>query len=149
MNWHNTWEKWAQIILHQWRWDHDREGLLRGKYNKVMESTFAKRKRYEKTLAELRQSPIFENWDEFVPARVTDAARKIAVEAIEGLIELGAKPTKKRATPILRKFIESFNGMCTDIDTVSREEILDLFDQMVDAAKLKGCDELAEQWRDF
>lgn len=149
IEWHNTWEKWAAIILHQWRWDHDREGLIRGKYDNDMKSMLGKRKRYEKTLAELRQGRFFEGWDDFVPTKVTRAARKIAREAVDGLIELGARPTKKKATPILRKFIESFNDMCTDIDTVSREEILDLFDQLVDAAKLKGCDELAEKWRDF
>jgi len=149
LEWHNTWEKWAEIILHQWRWDHDRKGMIWGKYDADMKSKSAKRQRWEKTLAELRQSRFFEGWDEFVPARVTRAARKIAREAVDGLIELGARPTKKKATPILRKFIESFNDMCTDIDTISREEILELFDQMVDAAKLKGCDELAEQWRDF
>jgi hypothetical protein len=149
MEWHNTWEKWAAIILHQWRWDHDRKGMIWGKYDKEMKAASAKRRRSEKTLAELRQGPFFKTWDEFVPARVTRAARTIAREAVDGLIELGPKPTKKKALPILRKFIESFNEMCTDIDTVSREEILDLFDEMVDAANLKGCDELAEKWRDF
>ena len=53
---HNTWEKWAAIILHQWRWDHDREGLIRGKYDNDKKSMSAKRKRYDKTLAELRQA---------------------------------------------------------------------------------------------
>lgn len=149
MEWHNTWDRWAAIILHQWRWDHDRDNLIRGKYENEKKAAAPRRQCPETTLADLRRSRFFEGWDDCVPTKVTRAARKIAREAVTGLIELGAKPTKTKAIPILRKFIESFNAMCTDIDTVSREQILDLFDQMIDAAKLKGCDELAEKWRDF
>jgi hypothetical protein len=108
IEWHKSWEEWAAIILHQWRWDHDRDGLIRGKYDNERKSTSAKRRRYEKTLAELSQGRFFEGWDEFVPAKVTRAARKIARETVEGLIELGANPSKRKATPVLRKFIESF-----------------------------------------
>lgn len=149
IDWRNTWERWAAIILHQWRWDNDREGLILGKYDNKPRPKPARRKRPEKSLVDLRRGPFFRSWDKVVPPRVKRAARRIARETIDELIELGSRLTKRNAIPILKKFIEGFNEMRTDIDTASREEILELFDEIVLAINVKGCEDIADEWREF
>lgn len=148
------WENWARYILQEWRWHHDRQALVaeldeRNGAGSVEAFLKDKARRAEMTLDKLRRQRFFTQWDGFVSTSMIRAARKIAKQTIDQLIALGPRPTKKQAVPILRNYIESFNVMADPIDTISRDDICDVFYEIVRVTGLKGCDDLAERWRDF
>ena len=147
------WDDWARYILQEWRWQHDRQALvseleLRNGPSCVEAFLEEKARKAEMTLVRLRKQRFFSEWNGFVSASMIRAARKIVQQTIDDLIALGSKPTKKQALPVLRNYIESFNAM-DKIDTIQRENICDVFYEIVRVAGLKGCDDLAERWRDF
>lgn len=148
------WDNWARNILQEWRWQNDRERFI-ADFDRTygagwIQSVLEEKKRLSHlTLPLLRKRRSFPGWDEFAPARIVRNSRKIVKEAIDGLIGLGSRPTKKEAVPILKHYIESFNSLEHDFDTIEREHILDVFYEMIRVAGLKGCDQLADQWRDF
>jgi len=148
------WSNWGKYILQEWRWQHDRPALVaeldqRNGGGSVQMFLEEKQRRAEMTLGTLRKTRFFADWDGFLSPSMIRASRKIVRQAIDGLIALGPRPTKKQAVPILRQFTESFNALAHKIDTISRENICEVFDEIVRVAGLKGCERLVEEWRDF
>ncbi len=148
------WENWAKYILQEWRWRNDQKAFI-ADYDRIygagwVRSVLAEKKRLaDLTLPRLRRKRYFSEWDGFVPAKVIRESRKIVKETIDGLIALGSKPTKKTAVPILRHSIERFNSLADHINTIERENILEVFYEIVRVAGVKGCDHLAEKSCDF
>jgi hypothetical protein len=148
------WRNWGQYILQEWRWQHDRPALVaeleqRNGAGSVQLFLEEKQRRAEMTLDALRKTRFFADWEGFLSPSMIRASRKIVRQAIDGLIALGPRPTKKQAVPILRQFTESFNALAHKIDTISRENICEVFNEIVRVAGLKRCEQLIEEWRDF
>jgi hypothetical protein len=151
------WDDYAKFILQEWRWRHDREAFIEEFENEygigsVQRLLDEKKRKAEMTLGKLRKERFFAGWEGYVTPAAIHESRQIIRDTIDGLIALGSKPTKKLAVPILRQCIERFNRLDEKrhfICTIEREGICDHFYEVIRVAKLKGCDDLADRWRDW
>jgi hypothetical protein len=148
-------------VYQQWRWDHDREAVLRDD-NEARElqkrQSEESLKQTEKrlaglTLEALQKKRRFSAWKGSVPPAALTACRKIFRETIAALIELGPKPKTRPILGILRQCIESLNDLDQKqslfVTTIEREDLCDEFDEIVHASGLRGYENLADRWRDW
>lgn len=147
----------------QWRWDHDREAVLREdaaeREQKAQASEASRAEFYRNldalTLPKLRAEKPFSEWRRLWPAAVVKRARAIFRSTIDELAALGPNPTLATALPILQACVEQFNVLDgTDdfvIETEEREDICKHFARMVHAAGITkyGSRDLTDQWRDW
>ncbi|MCE9533400.1 MAG: hypothetical protein K8T89_20090 [Planctomycetes bacterium] len=157
-NFSKFWDHWAAGILVEWRWRHD-QPALEAEFDKARKEPgayrrfIAKRKKeVEITLEKLKKVKFFNEWQGHVPAAALRESRSLIREAVEALIGLGRKPTKKLALPIVRLCIEGFNGLDEKyefISTIEREDILDQIDEVLRVAGAKNYDDWADGFRDW
>lgn len=151
----------AYQVLMQWRWEHDRENVLREDAEKQeqearqREEAARQRKagRAEPTLAQLRNKRRFGDWADVAPAKATSSCRKLFRETIDALRELGEKPPEESVLPILRAFIEGLNELDVKyehfIETTIREELCEEIDEIAAACGLGDRKDLADEWREW
>jgi hypothetical protein len=157
---------WARVAIEieaQWRWNHDRDAVLREDAERLDRLAAADRaalavRRHQvdaMTLAALRRQQPFARWKGDRPAAAITAAHRIFRSTIDQLIALGPTPTRVAAEPILRACIDQFNRLNAAhdgfIETMEREDIADHFARVVHVAGLAeyGSADLTEQWRDW
>jgi hypothetical protein len=151
------WEHWGEKTLGERRWQHDRKAFLRdydkqygpGASERLLEE---KKQRASMTLEKLYKVRFFANWEEFVSPSAVRESRKIIRDTIGALIRLGKPLTKKSASPILKECTEQFNRLDQKrqfITTIEREDICEVIDRIIHVARLRGCDTLVDQWRDW
>jgi len=156
-----SWESLAKEVLTQWRWDHDRDALLLEE-NEAAErwnaeqAQSAKRRQDELdhlTLESLLKKRRFSVWKGDRPDQAIAACRKAFREAIDALTALGPKPKKRAVATVVRRCIERLNSLDEEFDgfieTGEREELCREIDEIVYAAGLRGCDGMADRWRDW
>jgi len=147
-------------LLMQWRWDHEREAVLREDAEKLeqqaREREQASRRLQEvapPTLRTLRTKRRFFGWKGFAPDKAASACRAIFRQSIDAIISLGEKPSKAATLRVLQKCIERLNELDTQyeqfIETTIREELCEEFDEVVQASGLKNYENLADRWRDW
>jgi hypothetical protein len=150
-------------IESQWRWDHERDAVLREDAfeeeraaSKRAAGRIAFRRKLDTlTLLNFRAERPFGDWRRLWPAAAVTRAREIFRDTIDQLIALGPKPTLAAAKPILQTCVERFNALDGTggfvIETEEREDICEHFARMVHAAGLAeyGSGDLTEQWRDW
>lgn len=155
------WEGCAIQVLAQWRWDNEREEVLK-RDAEVQAALAAKQAANEEaleksrkaiTLRELTKYKFFESWDDYPPAKTIRASRKIMKETVQALIELGEKAAESDRLQLLQTCIEQFNELNTAqgdfIETSVREDICDEFELIVYACGLGHVKDMADQWRDW
>lgn len=145
----------------QWRWDHDRESVLREDAERAAEQLRQrseaefqrKAARGALTLAQLRDKRRFSDWKEFVPAKAISGCRLIFRETIDVLLELGAKPPEEKVLPVLQTCVERLNELDVRhehfIETTIREELCEEFDEIAAACGLIDRKDLADEWREW
>jgi hypothetical protein len=105
------------------------------------------------TLESLKNRPTFFNWHGLVPDSIVAACTAVFRLAIDELIDAGPKPKRKTAMKILQKCIESLNVLDEKhnhfITTIECEDLCDVFYEIVHATGLRGCEDLADLWREF
>lgn len=158
-----TWSSWLSLPLQvylQWRWDNEREAVLREDEIKQKAEALGReegRKRYQQyldslTLEGLRKKRRFSDWKGFVDDEQLAACRKIFRRTIDGLIALGPKPRKAAVLRILRQCILDLNDLDAAghfIDTIEREELCEQFEEIAHVCGIRGYDDLAGRWRDW
>jgi hypothetical protein len=156
-----SWESLATEVLTQWRWDHDRDALLleekAAAERREAEQAQAARRRQDRrdhlTLESLRKKRRFSSWKGDRPDRAIAACRKTFREAVDALIALGPKLTKRAVATVVRRCVEQLNSLdeqCDGfIETGEREELCREIDEMVWVAGLCGCDGMADRWREW
>jgi hypothetical protein len=156
------WLVFASDLLAQWRWDNDREALLR-EQKKVLERWKAhqegaaqRHREYLESLTfeSLRKKRRFVDWKSMGrPDAAIVACRKVFRETIDRLLELGPGPSEGAAIDILRGCIEQLNELDERydgfIETGEREELCKEFDEIVHMAGLRDHGNLADNWRDW
>ncbi|WP_020470039.1 hypothetical protein [Zavarzinella formosa] len=151
------WDHWPDGILAEWRWRYDRPALVAefdrnngpGAWQRFFET---RTKQKQMTLEKLKKATFFSNWNGAVPAAAIRESRKLIREAVEALIALGPKPTKKLSQAIVRRCVEGFNGLDEKhefITTIEREDIIEQIDEALRVAGLKDYDDWADRWRDW
>jgi hypothetical protein len=156
-----SWESLAREVFTQWRWDHDREALLREEQaaieeKKVDEARLAEqeRKRLDQlTLPSLLKKRRFARWKGYSPDKGIAGCRTALREAIEALIAMGPKPKKPSVAAVIRRCVEKLNALDEKhdgfIETGEREDLCREINEIVHAAGLRGCDGMADEWREW
>lgn len=158
----NTFGGWQSVplqVLTQWRWDHDREALLREEAEKKTadkerrQKAAAVRAEYLRTLTleSLAGKEWLESWDGEVSRSPRQAARQLLGKLVEEL-RAQAQLTKPVVRKLLKKTVESFNHLDAAnhfIFTIEREDLCEAFEQIVCACGFpQFCDEV-DSWREW
>jgi hypothetical protein len=155
------WEGLAGEVYTQWRWEHDREALLRDTQAEIerlkaekAQAAEQERARLEKTSLEaLLKKRRFSLWQGDRPDQAIAACRKAVGEAIEALIAIGPKPTKDAVAGVVRRCVEQLNSLDAKydgfIETGEREELCREINEIVYVAGLRDCDGMADEWREW
>ncbi len=156
-----SWEWLATQLLEQWRWDHDRETVIKEDESKAQEQKTRRedvsRLRSEYlatvTLKDLRVKQRFEIWKESVPAAALHDTRQIFLDTIDNLIALGPEASETTRLDLLKGCIESLNLLDSQndhfIETYEREDLCDAFEEIVHACKMGHHKNLADKWREW
>lgn len=156
-----VWESLATEVLTQWRWDHDREALLREEQEsaerwKAEQEQAAKRQRDaldHLTLDAMKKKRRFSSWRGDRPDKAIAACRKAFREATDELIALGPKPKKREVATVVRRCVEQLNSLDEQydgfIETGEREELCREIDELVYVAGLRDSDGMADRWREW
>lgn len=147
----------------EWRWEHDREALLREhelRQQREERARAAARHRYESRLRGLTWERLlaenpFERWEPsppFPPAEFRDAAVAQVHEACRKLRALGAKPRKPAARKVLKDLALWFDDADASaggvIETEEREDIWSVLEEIAHVARHPSLLEEVETWRD-
>lgn len=160
-NSYSGWERLPLQVLLQWRWDHDREAVLR----EDEQEKAAKEKQYAKaastrevylskiTLPDLLSKKLFRTWNRYQKASDTKAVEKIVKSFIQTLAETRRPLTRKFVTQELKACIEKINTPDQErnniIETVEREDLFDLFEEILHAAKQPDLITVVDATRDW
>ncbi len=100
-----------------------------------------------------REQPLFSEWEGSVPLDVLEDARRIMLDAVAKLEALGPQPASEAVLEILRQCVEAFNDLdATDgpwIETIEREDLCAMVDQLATLAGIQDADDVAGEWRDW
>lgn len=152
---------WLPIqVLSQWRWDNDRESVL--KEDALRHQEKAKQREIEAqhrreylakiTLKELREKPRFGSWEGYVPDVALEATRNVFCDTIDAIVELGPKASEESIIEKLKWCIESLNELDFQhefIETLERENLCAEFEEIVHASNLGRYNNLADRWREW
>ena len=116
------WTQWnglARERLLQWRWDNDRDALLkeeeeaREKWQRDQADEAIRRQRYldSLTLQTLRKKRRFTQWQGDRPSKAIAECRKLFITLIDELIALGPKPKKRAVGAAIRRCVEKLNEL--------------------------------------
>ena len=156
-----TWESLAREVLTQWRWDHDRQALLReeqrvARKSKLEQAQVARRRQAELdrlTLESLKKKRRFSFWRGNRPDKAIAACRQTFRDAVSALITLGPKPKKRAVADVIHRCVAQLNALDERydgfIETGEREELCREIDELVYVAGLRGSDGLADRWREW
>jgi len=152
------WDVIAMHILNEWRWKHDRDALVA----EVRAQQQAEREEIERQEVEelhslsyerLRKAPLFDSWKDTIPKHIITVSRAIVWETIDSLAGLSKAAPEEKKIEILHRFVDSFNRLDAKnnhfIETVEREDIVDIFRKLVRLCGLQGREDLADQWREW
>lgn len=128
-----TWDG-SDDLVRQWRWDHERDALLAEEAatraaeedERLRRIEAEARRRGELTWERLRARVRFAGWEASLAPEVVAASRRLFVEAVDALAELGPRPNRRRATAVLQDLVRGFNRLHAEhrfIATMEREGI--------------------------
>ena len=98
-----------------------------------------------------REQPLFTDWEGVVPPDVLEASRRIMLETAAKLKALGPQP-RDAVLDVLRKCVEAFNRLDEVrawIETIEREDLCTMVDQLATLAGIDDADDVAGEWRDW
>jgi hypothetical protein len=155
------WESFPLQVYLQWRWDNERETVLRedARQRELMErereESAKRRQEYlgGLTLDGLKEKRRFSEWEGYAPDEVIAACRIVFRETIDSVVELGANPNEQAVLAVLRRCVERLNELDEQYDqfisTIEREDLCEEFEEVVHASGLRGYENLADRWREW
>jgi hypothetical protein len=157
----NSWSGWASCQIQpllQWRWDHEREAVLAEdelerlrREAATQEARFGYQPAVLPSLQEMRRRTPFPNWSGLPSPANIRRSRRIVRELIDDLIALEGSGDEVAMLDAFRRAVERFNAAEESddpfIETVEREDICEVLDDIADAAGLSDYDVCA--WRDW
>jgi len=159
----NSYGGWAcgiQILM-QWRWDNEREKVLAEdevkKAGDLAKRTEAKQKREEYlsalTFSKLLAKDLFPTWEDYPPEAAKEGCRRIIRAFIQKLAESKAPLERALVAGELKKSVEELNQLDTEhkhfIETIEREDLCEVLDEVLHAAKFPELTDDIENWRDW
>ncbi len=158
--WHGGWNFSEQPLM-QWRWDNEREAVLAEDAAKN-ELELAKRKeaiqKRTKYLAaisfsELLAKDLFPTWDDYPPKAAKDGCQKI-IQSFIRVLDGAEKPLDRNfVSKELKKCIEEINEFDSQnknfIETVERDDLFEVFENILNAAKFQDLVKSVVDWKDW
>lgn len=158
----DTYGGWHSVPLQallQWRWDHDREALLRDEARHAAELAESQRRRAAARAEFLRTLTLdglvdrtwFESWEDADSRVPLQACRSLIVNLVNDLraeprLNLGI--VKKH----LKKSVMDFNRLDQPhhfIATIEREDLCEAYEQIACAAGFPQASDQIERWREW
>jgi hypothetical protein len=158
--WHGGWN-FPGKILTQWRWENDRKAVLAEYAEKnALESAkrkeaIQKRAKYlaEISFSELLEKDLFPTWDDYPPEAIKKGCEQIIQLFIRTLDTAKRPLTRNFVTKELKKCIEELNQFDSKnnnfIETVERDDLCEVLEEIVNAAKFPDLIEKVEDWKDW
>lgn len=155
---YSAWEYFPIQLWLQWRWDHDRETVLREDKEEQLkqeelrkqEAEELKKKRATQTLDDLAKTNFFPEWGGSTPKGARTASLNILRQFIADLNQTSSPETIRDLT---KTAVLAFNTLDVRhnhfIETTEREDIFDAFEQILIAAKHPELLDLIDQTRDW
>lgn len=159
-----TWASWLNFphgTLVRWRWEHEREAVLAEQAAEAArqeEMRTAEAARRAAILANttlpsiLARPSLFPQWHDALPAKTIALLEAPIREFLKEIIDL-PKPKRTDISRHLRLCVKALNQIDNDHDhplcTIEREDIIDLFDEILTVAKQPGLLDKVDQWRDW
>jgi len=153
------WENVPIQVFLQWRWDYDRAAVLAedekaatAKAQARQAATEAREQYLKKlTLENLDGHDWFSKWSSDRAELPIPESRKLISDLVRSL-RSQPKVTKAMATKLLRATVQGFNKLDASrqfIDTIEREEIYEVLEQVLCAARFPQLIDCVENWRDW
>ena len=153
---------WQGVTIHalkQWRWDHDREALLRDEALEKAERAETQRKQAEAraelmrtlTLDSLATRTWFESWEDVqsnLPVHECRALMSSLVNDLRAAPKLTMAVVRRR----LKESVKDFNHLDKDrhfISTIEREDLCEAYEQILCAARFPQLADEVDQWRQW
>ena len=158
---YGAWESLATQVLAQWRWDNERESVLAEDAEKnTLE--LAKRKEAIQKRADylaiisfsiLLAKDLFPTWNDYPPKVVKEGCQEI-VQSFIRVLDGAEKPLDRNlVSKELKKAIEELNQYDSKnkkfIETEEREDLCEVFEDILNAAKFPDLVESVEDWKDW
>lgn len=151
------WQSVPLQALTQWRWDHDRDALLREEARTAAEQAERRRRRAEARAERMRLLTLdalagrvwFESWgvaDRGVPLGECRSAMARLVSELRAAPRLTLAVVKK----LLKQSVTHLNRLDSEfhfITTIEREDLCEAFEQVACAARCPQAADLIDQWR--
>ena len=158
----NTFGGWQSVplqVLTQWRWDHDREALLREEAEKKaadserQRQTAAARAEYMLTLTleSLAVKEWLDSWEDTEVGERMPEAKGVLVDLVKDL-RAQTKLTKPVVRKMLKQAVEVFNRLDAGnnfISTIEREDLCEALEQIACACGMPGLAEDVDRWRNW
>jgi hypothetical protein len=156
---YTSWGSVSLQALMQWRWDHDREALLRDEADAAARLAELNRKRAEVRAEYLRTLTLdalagqlwFASWEESEAKPPIAESRSVLVRLIHDL-QKAPKLTTGAVKKRLKQAVVEFNRLdevYRFIATIEREDICEALLQVLCAAKFPQLENQIDQWRDW
>ncbi|MET1077253.1 MAG: hypothetical protein ABWY06_04445 [Pseudomonas sp.] len=153
---------WASLCLQpllQWRWEHDRDNLLREENEEELRIEESARLHSERqaeilrtlTLDSLATRPWFEHWDDAWEAPFRQQAEGLILAFVQTLRAL-PKLSKVVVRRELRHCVEAFNTLEAAkafIQTTHREDIDEALDLVVSVVRYPELMDSVDEWREW
>jgi hypothetical protein len=157
---YSGWEGLQLQVLLQWRWDNEREAVLREDAEKkaIKEKKSAKaasdRQEYllRLTLPQLLSKELFPTWKEYPKAKDKRAIEQIIKTFVRTLSECNESLTREFVAKELQSCVVKLNDLDEErriIETVEREDLFDVFEEILYAAGQPGLLSVVDDTRDW
>lgn len=158
---YGAWNFFPIQVLAQWRWDNERAAVLaEDEVKKALDSakrTGLARKRAEYlttiSFSELLAKNLFPTWNDYPPKAAKEGCLEIIQSFIRTLDEAKKTIDRDFATKELKKCIEELNQFDSKnknfIETVERDDLCEVLEDIVNAAKYPDLIEKVAEWRDW
>ena len=162
-NSYSAWESLAYQVLAQWRWEHDREALLREDAKeatanqKKQAQMAADRTRYlaQVTFRQLLSTNLFPAWEEHPPyptKKFTRDLEKLVKDFIRVLAQAEKPLQRELVATQLKNCVHKINALDGNngcIETVEREDLFDRFEEILHASKQPDLLQIVDDLREW
>jgi hypothetical protein len=157
---YSGWDSPAIQVLAQWRWDNEREAVLaEDEKKRALESakrTEAIQKRAEYlskiSFSDLLSRDLFPTWKGY-PPRAAKTDCQCIIHSFIRTLDAAPKPlTRNFVSKELKQCVEALNQLDSRrnfIETVEREDLCEVLEDIVNAAKFPDLVEKVKDWRDW
>jgi hypothetical protein len=160
----NSFSGWTSLsyqVLAQWRWHHDREAVLAEdtaeKDAELAARAGAARKRAAYlsavSFSDLLAKDLFPQWEDYPPDAAKAGCQRIIQSFIRALEAVARPLDRDFVARRLKQCIEEINHLDSQegwfIETIEREDLCEVLEEILNAAKFPGLVKRVDEWRDW